>query len=236
MVQITCSGFQSTIGKDFKSSLAEELSSVTLDVGKRRLARLRAEERYLHTGFGVVRERGRDRRRDTLTFLEPALKIRRAVPADAAGIAGVLTAIAAERIHSAIDRAWTVGEERRHLESLSPREAFHVAVDAARGIVGLQSLELWSPLFESMAHVGQVGTFVCREWRGRGVGGQLWKATAPFARDAAYRKLVIQGRGSNTAAQAFYRRLGFQDCGRLRGQVIIDGLEDDEVLMELFVV
>ena len=153
---------------------------------------------------------------------------------DAADIAAVLAVIAAERIHSAIDRAWTIEEERRYLESLSPREAVHVAVDARRGIVGLQSLDRWSSLLTSMAHVGQVGTFVLPEWRGRGLGRQLWNATAPFAHDAGYRKLVIQVRGSNTAAQSFYRRLGFQDCGRLSRQVIIDGVEDDEALMEFF--
>lgn len=168
--------------------------------------------------------------------METSLRIRRALPADAAGITAVLAAVAAERIHSAIDRAWTVEEERRYLESLSPRETFHVAVDPARGIVALQSLDLWSPLLESMAHVGQIGTFIFPEWRRRGVGRQLWNASAAFAREAGYRKLVIQVRGSNTAAQAFYRRLGFQDCGRLTRQVMIDGVEDDEVLMEFFVI
>jgi ribosomal protein S18 acetylase RimI-like enzyme len=42
-------------------------------------------------------------------------------------------------------------------------------------------------------------------------------------------------RASNTNAQAFYQGLGFRVCGRLTGQVLIDGVEDDEVLMELFV-
>ncbi len=167
--------------------------------------------------------------------MESTLKIRRASRTDAAGITAVLETIAAERIHSAIDQAWTIEAERRYLESLSPREAFHVAIDAARGIVGFQSLDLWSPLLNSMAHVGQVGTFLLPEWRGRGVGRQLWSATESFARDAGYRKLVIQVRASNSAAQAFYRRLGFQECGRLTRQVMIDGVEDDEVLMEFFV-
>lgn len=166
--------------------------------------------------------------------LESFLSIRRAFPADAGGIAVVLGVIAAERIHSAIDRAWTVEEERRYLESLSPREVVHVAVDDVQSILGLQILDLWSPTLNSMAHVGQVGTFLLPRWRGRGLGRQLWSATAAFGRDAGYRKFVIQVRGSNTAAQAFYRRLGFQDCGRLTRQVIIDGVEDDEVLMEFF--
>jgi len=153
---------------------------------------------------------------------------------DAAGIVAVLEVVASERVHSAIDRAWTVEQEARYLESLSLRETFHVAVDEKAGIVGFQSLDLWSSLLPSMAHVGQIGTFLLPEWRGHGVGRQLWRATAAFARNAGYRKLAIHVRASNSAAREFYRRLGFQECGRLTRQVVIDGVEDDEVLMEFF--
>ena len=163
-----------------------------------------------------------------------ALTIRQALPSDASGIVGVMQVVAAERIHSAIDRAWTVQEEQRYLESLSPRSAIHLAVNDPQGTVGLQILDLYSPTLHSMDHVGQVGTFVLPEWRGRGLGRQLWSATGAFARDAGYRKFVIQVRGSNTAAQGFYRHLGFTDCGRLARQVVMDGVEDDEILMERF--
>jgi len=159
--------------------------------------------------------------------------VRTATPDDAAAVAAVLQAVVAERLHSAIDRAWTVEEERAYLISLSSREVVHVAIDDIDGIVGLQVLDRWSPL-GSMAHVGQVGTFILPSHRRRGLGHTLWAVTARFARDAAYRKLVIQVRGTNEAAQAFYRRLGFRECGRLIRQVMIDGAEDDEVLMESF--
>jgi ribosomal protein S18 acetylase RimI-like enzyme len=160
------------------------------------------------------------------------LEIRQATAADASGIIAVLQVIVAERIHSAIERAWTVEQEARYLESLSRREALHVAVAPNEQIVGFQSLDLWSPLLTSMAHVGQLGTFLLPEWRGRGMGRRLWMATEAFARQAGYRKLVIQVRASNTAAQAFYRHLGFHECGRLGRQAIIDGIEEDEILME----
>jgi ribosomal protein S18 acetylase RimI-like enzyme len=161
-------------------------------------------------------------------------EIKKASSMDAAGIVGVLDVIVAERIHSAIERAWSVAQETRYLESLSAREALHVAVDPKHGIVGFQSLDLWSPVLTSMAHVGQVGTFLLPQWRGQGLGRRLWIETEAFARQAGYRKLAIQVRASNVAAQSFYRRLGFQECGRLIGQVIIGGVEDDEVLMEYF--
>jgi ribosomal protein S18 acetylase RimI-like enzyme len=163
------------------------------------------------------------------------MTIRRALPADAPGISAVLEAVVSERVHSAIDRAWPVEDERRYLESLSSREAVHIAVGDDGRIVGLQSLDRWSPILDSMAHVGQVGTFLLPAWRGRGVGRRLWSATRTFAREAGYQKLVILVRGSNLAAQRFYRQLGFQVCGRLVAQVVIDGVADDEVLMEAFV-
>jgi len=164
---------------------------------------------------------------------EPELRVRRAVPADASGIVAVLAVIVNERVHSAIERVWSVDEERRYLESLSAREAIHVAVDGADHIVGLQTLDGWSAQLESMAHVGQVGTFLLPAWRGRGVGRALWRATAAFARETRYQKLVVQIRSANAAAQSFYRALGFAECGRLSRQVMIDGHADDEILMEL---
>lgn len=85
-----------------------------------------------------------------------------------------------------------------------------------------------------MSHVGQIGTFILPEWRRRGVASSLWEATRSFACSAGYRKLVIQVRASNSGAMAYYERIGFAHCGRLSAQVIIDGIEDDEMLMELF--
>jgi len=163
-----------------------------------------------------------------------SLHIRRAQPDDAAGIVAVMEVVAGERTHSAIDRSWSVDEERRYLESLSAREAIHVAVDAAGtgAIIGVQIFDRWSTL-DSMAHVGQLGTFLLPAWRRKGVGRDLSDATFAFARAAGYRKIVIYVRASNGDAQAFYQRLGFVPCGRLSKQVVIDGVADDEVMMEL---
>jgi ribosomal protein S18 acetylase RimI-like enzyme len=67
------------------------------------------------------------------------------------------------------------------------------------------------------------------------IGLNLTAPTLPaFAREAGYRKLVVQVRGTSAHAQSFYRRLGFAECGRLSRQVMIDGSYDDEILMELF--
>ena len=168
-------------------------------------------------------------------MMDPSFHIRRASADDAEGIARVLDVVVSERIHSAIDRAWTAKEQRTYLASLSSREAFHVACAGSGTIVGYQSLDLYSTILPSMAHVGQLGTFLLPHCRGRGVGRALFIVTRTFARSADYRKLVIQVRASNLAAQHFYKRLGFSECGRLHAQVILDGGTDDEVMMECFV-
>lgn len=158
--------------------------------------------------------------------------IRHATLDDAAGISAVWEAIVAEKIISAVDRAFTSDEERAYLSALSPCEMCFVAEDAGR-IVGFQTLDRWSSFMTSTLHVGQLGTFVRKECRGTGIGPRLAAATFDFARAHAYEKLVIFVRGSNTGAQAFYKSLGFRECGRLTRQVEIAGAYDDEVLMEL---
>ena len=163
---------------------------------------------------------------------EDVVSIRRATPDDAPAIVQVLRVVVDERSFSAIDEVWSVDEERQFLSSLSPREAVHVAVESTGAIVGLQIIDRWSPVLRSMAHVGQVGTFLLPARRHQGIGRRLWDTTLAFARSAGYRKLVIQVRASNWTALRFYEGLGFVECGRLRAQVVIDGQEDDEVLLE----
>lgn len=114
--------------------------------------------------------------------------IRRATPQDAAGIVAVLQVIAAERVYSAINRVWPLEDQERYMSGLSPREAIHVATDETQRIVGLQVPDRWASSLDSMAHVGQLGTFMLPEWRRRGVGRRLWNVTLALARAAEYRK------------------------------------------------
>lgn len=162
-----------------------------------------------------------------------SITLRRATPDDAASITAIWQAIAAERIYSAIDQPFTIEEERAYLQSLSAREGIFLAESDGK-VVGFQTLDLWARTIRSMDHVGQLGTFVTRDWRGRGIGKQLAAHTFAFARAHGYAKFVIFVRASNTGAQKFYAGLGFVPCGRFARQVKIDGVYDDEILMEMF--
>jgi len=94
-------------------------------------------------------------------------------------------------------------------------------------------LEQYAASISSMAHVGQLGTYVRSDLRGQGIGRRLFEATLGFALSHDYRKFVIQVRATNAAALAYYQSLGFTVCGRYTRHVLIDGVEEDEVLLEL---
>ncbi len=159
--------------------------------------------------------------------------IRRATPDDAEGTSTIWKQIVGERNYSAVDSPFSIEQERSYLASMSPREVMFVA-ESEGEIIGFQSLDLFRSLLRSMDHVGELGTFVLPEWRGKGVGHKLATHTLLFAREQGYEKLVIWVRARNTNAQQFYQSLGFRPVGRLTRQVKIGDEYDDEILMELF--
>jgi L-amino acid N-acyltransferase YncA len=169
-----------------------------------------------------------------VTSSDAPLNVRRGTPADAMAIVSIWAAIVSEKIYSAVDRPFTVEGERAYLQALSAEEAVFVAETMEGQVVGFQTLDRWTKLFHSMDHVGQVGTFVLEQWRGRGLGRQLAAQTLAFARSARYEKLVVFVRAGNTGAQRFYAASGFSPCGRLVRQVRIADEYDDEIVMETF--
>jgi GNAT superfamily N-acetyltransferase len=51
------------------------------------------------------------------------------------------------------------------------------------GVIDYQTRDLWVPTLDSMAHVGQLGTFLRPEWRRQGIGEALFRGALDFARE-----------------------------------------------------
>jgi L-amino acid N-acyltransferase YncA len=151
---------------------------------------------------------------------------------DAAGVAGVLNSVIAERRYTALAGHWTPEAERAFLQSLGPRSEVFVA-EGDGGIVGFQVIEPFVAYTSTMDHVAHLGTYVLRGWRGRGVGRRLAGMTLAFARAQGYEKAVIYVLAHNEGGLAYYGRLGFERRGTLLGQTRIDGVYYDEVVMEM---
>jgi L-amino acid N-acyltransferase YncA len=161
-----------------------------------------------------------------------AVVVRRATIEDASAIAAVLNAVIAEGLLTIFDRPFSVDDERQFISSLSPRSALHVA-ELNGAVCGVQSIDRFSTVSESISHVATMGTWLAREVRGAGIGRLLSEASIAFARAHGYRKIVVQVLAANHPALRFYRGLGFTDIGVAREHVRLAGELHDEVYLEL---
>lgn len=77
------------------------------------------------------------------------------------------------------------------------------------------------------AHITTFG--VHPDWRRRGVGQQLLLSVADLARELGARRLTLEVRAGNVAAQALYERFGFEIAGRRKAYYTDDG--EDALIM-----
>jgi len=83
------------------------------------------------------------------------------------------------------------------------------------------------------AHVGHMGMGLLADYRGRGIGERLLRATIDAARAAGFERIELTVYARNVRAAALYRKVGFAHEGtRIRGKKL-DGEYDDVHLMGL---
>src|SRR5438309_623354 len=161
------------------------------------------------------------------------IAVRKAAISDAGQIANVMNAVIAEGKYTLLDRPFSEEEERAFILSLSDRSAVSVA-DSDGEIVGVQSIGLFTDYADSVRHVATMGTWLRRDFRGRGIGRLLGEESFKFARSVGYMKIVIQVLADNESALRFYRKLGFKDIGIARQHVRLGDKFHDEVYLEKF--
>lgn len=80
----------------------------------------------------------------------------------------------------------------------------------------------------------ELGICLGVEMRGRGLGSEaIALVLRHLVRNWNLRKVHLRVRADNALARACYRKLGFQECGRLRAHVYLEGAWHDVVMMEL---
>jgi putative acetyltransferase len=157
--------------------------------------------------------------------------IRKATADDAKRVAGVMNSVIAEGKYTIFDRPFSEEEERGFISSLGNRSALFIA-EIGDKIAGIQSIDLFSALADSVSHVATMGTWLRSDFRGQGIGKLLAKESFSFARSHGYRKVVIQVLADNERALCFYRSLGFREIGIAKDHVRLAGTFHDEVYLE----
>jgi ribosomal protein S18 acetylase RimI-like enzyme len=159
--------------------------------------------------------------------------IRQAVPDDAQAATDFVNIVTGENKFLLRERVtWTIDEERQTLASADGQtRVFFVAVISGR-LSGMHDITRgkWS----KNAHVAELAISCLPDCRGVGLGTALLSKGIAWARSVAVRKLTLHALATNERAIGLYRKMGFVDEARLRGQYIIDGEPIDDLFMALW--
>ena len=139
-----------------------------------------------------------------------AVRVRRARPEDLDVLLDLYEAVAAERVH--IGGEAPVDRPRRKaawLDAIDPETPGASFVAEAGG-------EIVGQLGVTGSGRIDIGMWVRKDWRGRGVGTKLVQAAIDYARRHDAFKISLEVWPHNAAAIALYEKFGFEREGYLR--------------------
>jgi len=84
-----------------------------------------------------------------------------------------------------------------------------------------------------MSHVGYLGIGIKADYRGIGIGTQIMQALKEESKKAGLKILVLDTFATNETAQALYRKMSFQDAGRIPKAIYKNGKYIDLIRMTL---
>jgi RimJ/RimL family protein N-acetyltransferase len=159
--------------------------------------------------------------------------VRRATPDDAASITEFVNLVGAERRFVLRERAtWTLDEERATLAAATGEYTVFFVAELSGQLAGL--INLSRGRWPKDSHVAEFGMSCRPDCRGVGLGTALLSTGIQWARSVGVRKLTLEVFASNDRAIQLYRKAGFAEEARLRGQYIIEQEPVDSLLMALW--
>ena len=84
-----------------------------------------------------------------------------------------------------------------------------------------------------MSHVGCLGIGIKADYRGIGIGTQIMQALTEESRKTGLKVLVLDAFATNKTAHALYRKMGFQEAGRIPKAICRHGKYVDLIRMTL---
>jgi L-amino acid N-acyltransferase YncA len=80
--------------------------------------------------------------------------------------------------------------------------------------------------------VADLSVYISREFRGKGIGKQLFVELESIAREIGFHKMVLFTFPFNELGQGLYKKMGFREVGVFKNQGILDGKFVDVMAME----
>lgn len=158
--------------------------------------------------------------------------VRRAEPRDAETWVENVNQIGAERVFLMTETLRpSVGQVTKQFADADPAKELWICAELEGRVVG--GANFLRGTHAKNAHVAELGVAIVKPVRGLGIGEALMRAGIAWAKSVGVTRLKLGVFATNDRAIALYRKLGFVEEGRLRGEVVLDGTPVDELLMAL---
>jgi ribosomal protein S18 acetylase RimI-like enzyme len=118
----------------------------------------------------------------------------------------------------------------KRLASVDKSELIDIIAEVDGKMVANSEAEKRSGL---MSHVGYLGIGIKANYRGIGIGTRIMQTLKEESKKAGLKILVLDAFATNKTAQALYRKMGFQDAGRIPKAICKNGKYIDLIRMTL---
>lgn len=128
----------------------------------------------------------------------------------------------------------TVEQEKNYIQSMRENDNALMAIGVIDGQV-ISIAQVAAPPRKRIAHNGELAISVKKEYWSMGVGTEMMKLLIEFAKNTGVIKNISLGvKGDNYQAQGLYKKMGFEKVGVHKNFFNINGVYDDEILMDLY--
>jgi len=125
----------------------------------------------------------------------------------------------------------TATEERQRIQmNMENSRDIQLVAEIERNIVGFAVIR--NETKKRKVHIGALGIFIQKEWRGAGVGGALMNAILELVKNnPLIHKIGLAVFANNESAIRLYKKLGFVEEGRRVREIRFNDEYVDEILM-----
>lgn len=129
----------------------------------------------------------------------------------------------------------TLDAEKSILEGFINKDnSIFIVAALDRKIIG--SLSFRGDAKKRLAHAGEFGVSVLKEYWGKGIGKELIRYLIDWAQETkVIRKINLRTRIDNERAIRLYKKLGFEEEGIIRREFLIDGKFYDTLMMGMLI-
>jgi len=133
----------------------------------------------------------------------------------------------------------TLEEEIRYLESevkaINSGDAVKLFCFINQKIAGVCDIHRDTSLLTRKRHTGILGIIIGKDFRGQGIGEHIMKTTIDVAKAhiSGLRMIKLDCFATNIPAISLYKKLGFQEVGRIPKSLLYKNEYIDEVIMTL---